>query len=135
MPLTAAQTTQFFQILGIPQDGSGDVFSSVASLFGPAYESYDLSAIVTRINTKLTALSATQLTRVTELLDRHTAITATSPLAVNESAGTRGTLSNHASERKAIRHELCNIAGIAIPAGGFAAEADRMTRGAGTIER
>src|ERR1043165_3485060 len=80
MPLTAQQTTQIFEILGVPQDGSGDVFASVATLFGPAYETYDMAAIVSRINAKLAALTATQITRVTELLDRQTAITATSPL-------------------------------------------------------
>jgi hypothetical protein len=135
MSLTAAQTTQLFQILGIPQSGGGDVYASLATLFGPAFETYDLSAVVARVNDRLAALSATQTARVTELLDRHTALTASSPLAVRSAAGTSGTLSDHPAERKAIRDELCNITGIAVPAGGFAAEARRLSGGAGALER
>ena len=135
MPLTAAQITQVFEILGVPQNGSGDVYPSVATLFGPSFESYDMSAIVTRIGAKLAALSATQITRVTELLDRYTAITATSPLQIHQSDGSAGVIVNHPAERETVRTALGNVLGIAVPAGGFMAEARRMAAGGGSVER
>ena len=135
MPLTAAQITQVFEIIGIPQSGSGDVFSSVATLFGPEYESYDMTSVVTLVTERLNALGDTQISRVSTLLDRYTAITATSPLQVGESAGARGTLADHPAEREAIRAALGNIAGVAVPSGGFFAEARRIARKGGTVSR
>ena len=135
MPLTAAQTTQIFEILGIPESGSGDVFASLATLFGPAHETYDMAGVVTRVNARLAALSGTQLARVSELLDRHTTISATSPLSVAQSSAGKGTLVHHPAEREAIRHALGNILGIAVPAGGFMAEARRLFDGVGKVER
>ncbi|HYF49514.1 MAG TPA: hypothetical protein VEJ63_08915 [Planctomycetota bacterium] len=135
MPLSATQTTQVFEILGVPQDGSGDVFASVATLFGAEYETYDMAAIVSRINTKLAALTATQITRVTELLDRFTSITATSPLQVEASSAGQGVIVDHPKERDAIRVALGNVLGIAVPSGGFMAEARRLASGSGSVER
>ncbi|MCY3019371.1 MAG: hypothetical protein NTW87_10150 [Planctomycetota bacterium] len=135
MALTAAQVTQVFEILGIPEDGTGEVFASVATLFGPAFESYDMSAIVARINAKLNTLAASQLARVTDLLDRHTAITATSPLQLRGTARASGTLADHPAEREAIRTALGTVLGVAVPSGGFMAEAQRMARGGGRVER
>jgi hypothetical protein len=127
MPLSSTQITQIFEIVGVPQDGNGAVFSSVATLFGPAYENYDMAAIVTQINTKLAALSATQITRCTELLDRFTAITATSPLTISDSSAGKGVIVNHPQERSSIRESLGNLLGIAVPSGGFMAEAKRVS--------
>ena len=135
MPLSATQVTQVFEILGVPQDGSGDVFASVATLFGPAYETYDMAAIVARIDAKLAALTATQITRVTELLDRFNSITATSPLQVEASSAGKGTIVDHPKERDAIRIALGNVLGIAVPSGGFMAEARRLSSGSGSVER
>lgn len=94
-----------------------------------------MAAIVARIDAKLAALTASQLARVTELLDRHTAISATSPLQVHESSGGRGTIVHHPAEREAVRTTLGNVLGIAVPSGGFMAEARRMSAGGGTMER
>lgn len=135
MALTAAQTTQVFEILGIPEDGTGEVFASVATLFGSEFESYDMSAIVDRIGDKLDALTASQEARVTELLARHTAISATSPLQVRGSAKATGTLADHPAEREALRVALGNVLGLAVPSGGFMAEAQRLARGGGKVER
>src|SRR5207302_542179 len=65
MSLTAPQITQVYEILGIPQDGSGEVFASLATLFGPAFDSYDMSAIVVKIDSKLSGLSDERVDRVT----------------------------------------------------------------------
>lgn len=135
MSLTATQTTQIYEILGVPQDGSGEVIGSIATLFGPEFESYNMGNIVTSIDAKLAALSASQLTRVTTLLDRYTAISASSPLKLNAASGARGTLVDHPAEREAIRLALGNILGIATPSGGFMAEALRGARGGGTVGR
>lgn len=135
MPLTAAQTTHIFEILGVPQSGAGEVFASVATLFGAEYESYDMSSVVTKIGATLAALSAEQIARVTTLLDRHTAITSSSPVEVRESAEAKGTLANHPAEREYIRSALGNILGLAVPSGGFMAEAMRLARGGGIVER
>jgi len=128
MALTAAQITQVFEILGVPQSGSGEVFGSVATLFGAEFESYDMAGVVSRIGARLAALSAEQIARVTTLLDRHTSITASSPLQVSEAGGARGVLANHPAERAQIREAIVNIVGLAVPSGGFAAEAQRIGR-------
>lgn len=130
MSLSAAQVTQVFEVLGVPQGGSGAVIGSVATLFGPAWETYDVSAIVTLVNAKLAGLSAAQEARVSTLLERWEAIGLTSPLRVDEADGSRGTLANHPAERAAIRFALANIIGVATPSGGFAAEAQRLAGGA-----
>lgn len=130
MALSAAQVTQVFEVLGIPQNGSGDVIGSVATLFGPAWETYDVAAIVTRVDARLAALTVAQEARVAGLLERWDAIGATSPLRVVEAADARGTLANHPAERAAIRYALANLIGVAAPSGGFAAEAQRGAGGA-----
>jgi len=136
MALSAAQVTQVFEILGVPQAGSGDVIGSVATLFGAEFESYDMSGLVSRITAKLAALTAEQIARATTLLDRHTAITASSPLQVQAtSGGSRGILADHPAEREAIRSALGNVIGIAVPAGGFVAEVKRAARGGGRVGR
>jgi len=135
MALTAAQITQVFEVLGVPQDGTGEVFASVATLFGAEFESYDMSAVVARITAKLGALTSPQEARVTNLLDRHTAISATSPLQVRGSAKASGTLADHPAERDAIRTALGNVVGLAVPSGGFMAEAQRLAQGGGRVER
>ncbi len=125
MALTSAQTTQIYEIFGVPQNGSGAVISAVATIFGPVFESLDLSALVTKIDTKLSALTSEQIARVTTLLSRWDAITSTSPLRVTQSAATRGIAVDHPAERAAIRTALSNIIGVAVPSGGFAAETAR----------
>ncbi len=135
MALTAAQTTQFFEILGIPQNGAGDVFSSVATLFGPAYETYDCSGIVSKVNTRLSALTTSQETRVTALLTRWDAITSYSPLQVNQNGDTSGRVVDYPQERENIRRSLGDLVGVAVPSGGFTEEARRLRRNAGSIVR
>ena len=135
MALTAAQTTQVFEILGVPQDGTGEVFASVATLFGAEFESYDMAAIVDKIGDKLDALTASQEARVVELLARHSAITATSPLQVSGTNAARGKLADYPAEREALRTALGNVLGLATPSGGFMAEAQRLARGGGKVER
>jgi hypothetical protein len=135
MPLSASQTAQIFEILGVPQSGSGEVFASLATLFGAEYESYDCAAVVEKINAKLAALTDAQIARVTTLLDRHTAVGASSPLQFRDAGASRGVLADHPAEREYLRAALSNLLGLAVPSGGFFAEAQRMVRGGSKLER
>ena len=128
MALTDAQATQIYDIFGIPQSGSGTVISAVATIFGPVCENLDMSALVTRIDAKLAALSTEQIARITALLQRWDAVTSTSPLRVTQSGATRGIAADHPAERVAIRSSLSNLIGVAVPSGGFAAEAARKNQ-------
>jgi hypothetical protein len=134
MSLSADQVTQVFEILGVPQDGVGATFEHLATRFGPEFESFDLSAVVTHITTKLNALTTSQLDRVTPLLTRWDALTSTSPLQVLTASGSAGTLADYPAERAQIRASLSNILGIYVPKGGFAAETARVL-GAGSVTR
>lgn len=133
MALSDAQAAQVFEIFGVPQGGRGEVVASVATLFGPAWESYDLAGVVTLLNERLAALTAAQETRVAALLVRWDAIGSTSPLKVDASAPSHGTLADHPAERAALRLALADLIGFAAPSGGFAAEARRVNCGPGVI--
>ncbi|MCZ7646925.1 MAG: hypothetical protein M5U26_16825 [Planctomycetota bacterium] len=135
MALTAEQTTQIFEMLGIPEGGNGAVLSSVATLFGPAYESYEMSGFVDLVNARLAGLSASQEARVGELLARWSAIGATSPLTVAAEGAARGTLADHPAERAHLRLALANVIGIAVSSGGFAREAWTAGGGGARVAR
>ncbi|HLX60169.1 MAG TPA: hypothetical protein VKX17_02690 [Planctomycetota bacterium] len=125
MALTSAQITQVYEIFGVPQNGNAQVVSAIASIFGPVCDSCDFSALITRIDAQLAALTSTQIDRVTALLTRWDAITSSSPLRVQRSGQGRGVFADHPAERAAIRAELSNLVGVSVPAGGFAAEVAR----------
>lgn len=135
MALSAAQITQVFEIFGVPENGSGEVVAGLTTLFGPAGESYDLSAITALLNAKLSALSASLETRVVALLDRWDVVTSTSPLRLETVPEGRGTVVDHPAEREAIRNTLADLIGFVVPSGGFAAEARRRLSGGGTLTR
>lgn len=126
MPLSNAQITQVFEIFGVPQSGSGDVASQVASVFGPVSNAFDFAAIATKLNDRLAALSDTQTARSGTLLARWDALTSSSPLRITQSAKANGVFADHPAERAAIRTALTNVIGFAAPSGGFAAEATRV---------
>lgn len=128
MALTAAQITQVYEIFGVPQNGVGQIVGAIATPFGPVCDSCDVSALVSKIDARLAALTATQITRVSSLLTRWDAVTSSSPLRVEGSSGARGTVADHPAERALIRTALSNLIGVAVPAGGFAAEAGIANR-------
>lgn len=125
MALTAAQVTQVFEIFGIPQNGAGDVAIQASSPDGPLCETYDFSALATKLSARLTALSSEQVARVVTLLTRWDAVSSSSPLRIARSGGGSGTIADHPGERAAIRFALSNLVGFAAAPGGFAAEAAR----------
>ena len=126
MPLSNAQITQVFEIFGVPENGSGDVTSQVASVFGPVSNAFDFTAIAAKLNARLAALSDTQATRSGVLLARWDALTSFSPLRITQSAKAGGVFADPPAERAAIRSALSNVIGFATPSGGFAAEAARF---------
>lgn len=112
MALSAAQKTQVYEILGLPQNG---IFVNVISLgpYGPIVDTNTFTAVITLINAQLTALSAEQITRVAILLDRWTAIGSTNPQAITDKAGS--TITDYEAERAAIARGLKNIIGVQTP--------------------
>lgn len=136
MALSAAQKTQVFEIFGIPETGSGTSYPELMGEFGASGDTYDMSRVLSQVTSILNALSASQEARVAALLTRHAAITSSSPLQVHGAAGgARGVLVDHPGEREAIRAAIGTIVGVAVPMGGFVAEAGRKARGAGRVGR
>lgn len=123
MALTAAQTTQCFEIFGIPETGTSITIGSIQSIYGANIAVYSHAAAATRMAAILAALTATQITRVTTLLDRWTAITGTAPSKINDDAGS--VCADYPAERAAIREQLEKITGIFI--GGQATSADNLS--------
>ncbi len=68
MALTASEISQVYEMLGIPQGGSAMAIDNLATMFGPFAQAYDFTAIITLIDAKLAALSATNIVRVQTLL-------------------------------------------------------------------
>jgi hypothetical protein len=135
-PLDANQTTQTFDIFGLPQNGNGFVAFAMLTLWGPSGEPYSFSTLVTQLNTLLSALTTYQCTRVTTLLTRWDSITSTSPLEIWKStSGAEGRIVDYPAERENIRQELAGIIGFAVPRGGFMAQAKSAIGGGGMITR
>ena len=109
MALTTLQIAKIFQIMGIPQVGSGVISFSIVSLSGPTFESYDFSAVVTELNLKITALTADQETLVGDLITEWDVITPFNPLTVDQDGGSIGTLVNFPRERDKIRRLLGDL--------------------------
>ncbi len=133
MALSAAQTSQLYEVFGLPQGGLGYDAAQVANLWGPAGEAYDFTAHVTALTTKLAALSASQETRVTTALTRWDVITSYDPLKIHRSTtGGEGTIVDYPAEREAIRQTIGNVIGYYVPRGGFVAEIQRAAGGKST---
>lgn len=113
MALTATQTTQIFEIYGLPQGGAAAVVHGATSLWGPYFESYDVSTLVTKLNASITALTSTQESEVTALLTAYfTTIGDSSQLKVYADGTTSGTLVDRPAELSYYRNKLSNILGF-----------------------
>ena len=122
-PLTADETTRLFKIFGIPQNGTGFVAGRIISLYGPAGNVYDFSALVTQLNALLNAVTATQYTQIQAQLTEWENITDYSELAVSADNNTAGRLVDHDRRRRNIRRTLSNLIGYFVPADGFFTDA------------
>jgi hypothetical protein len=114
MALTSAQTTQLYEIFGVPQSGVGRVANTFADLSGSLTVRVDLSYTETSaaLAAAIAALSEAQITRVAALLTDWDSIGSQSELAVSADGGTSGTLVDHAKRRANIRDALANILGF-----------------------
>lgn len=117
MPLSATNISLVFEIMGVPQNGTLYASSRLASLWGPAAETYDFSAIVTMLNTALAALTATQITRVEALLADWTANDLSiSELSINRSSSSAlGVIVDDSTRAAKIRARLVSIIGFSAP--------------------
>ena len=134
MPLTDSQKDGVREILGVPASAPWNV-EQLVGLYGSVAETYDLTRVISELNTKLAAVTADEELRVEALLARWLAIGATSQLRVTAAGTTRGVLVDAPAERDAIRAALANAIGFSVPAGGFAAEMERRMRRPGEITR
>ena len=124
MALTAAQTAQLYQIMGVPQGGTARTVMRIATLYGPSGEVFDFAAVVTMLTTQLTevATNSSREARVTTLLTAWEDITSYSNLRVDGAGTNRGRLVHHERARETIRQELANLIGFYVPRGGFQRE-------------
>lgn len=120
MALSADQIAQYYMLIGVPQGGVADYSPVVASFFGPYYEAYNFSALITVIDARLAALSAAQCTIITTLLTRASDIGWTSRLIINKgTSGAEGQIVNDPDEIKEIRKTLAKMIGFKCPEDGW----------------
>ena len=146
MALTADQRSRFMEIIGLPPSGGTIVVTSLVhwpfsntQQWEPTWNVGDLTDLITAVDSRITAMSASTEAIVTGLIARYTEIEV-SPMKVTSAAGgAGGNLVDHELERENIRQRISNAAGIAVPKGGFLKEIQatygdsvaRWARGAG----
>lgn len=113
MALTAAQISQVYDIIELPQSGSALLQPTPGNPFDHIPHYYDASATVTAIDAKLAALTAEQITRVGTLLTRWDSITSTSPTRILDKGGS--VLADHPEERRNIKGAIEHIIGLKLP--------------------
>lgn len=126
-PLSTDQIAQYFEIIGVPQYGAASNSRVVASFFGPFFEAYSFSQLITEINTRIAALTSAQCTRVTTHLTRWDTIGGTSQIRISKgTSGAEGTLVDYPAEREEIRIALAKIIGFKCPDGGWLNQAQNV---------
>lgn len=120
MALSTTETAKVFFIYGIPQNNSGYIVTELSTLYGAFAETYDFTAVVTKLNAALTALNSDQVTLVQALITAWDAIPSGSRLRIERSSdGAVGQIVNHPAEREQIRQDVARIVGFDCPPGGF----------------
>lgn len=124
--LTTDERAQIYEIARIPQGGDGYAAFALTSLWGPAGEPYDFSAVCTALDAKMTAATDAQCTRIRTHLTRWDDIGGTSQIQINKSSdGAEGTIVDDPGELEAIRRSIFNIIGFFCPRGGFLQQFER----------
>lgn len=119
-PLSADQIAQYYMLIGVPQGGVADYSPVVASFFGPYYEAYSFSALITVIDARLAALTSAQCTIITTLLTRASDMGWTSQLMISKgTSGVEGTIVDDPSELREIRKTLAKMIGFNCPSDGW----------------
>lgn len=124
MAFSDAEKELIFQLYGVPRSGSASEITRIGDRFGPAYETYDCSTLVTLIEAAITAvnLQAARLAACQALLTEAAAITNYSELKVNVSNGSIGVLADDQERLANIRKDLFRLMGVYGPKGGFVEE-------------
>jgi hypothetical protein len=124
MALTAANVAKVYELLGIPQGGTGLIVTSLshvppslAQAWTSTYTEGDFSAIVTKITAALAAISAEQQTLVEAWLAQWDSIKTATSLTLEGEVGM-----NFAEEAEKCRESVGNLVGVAVPFGGFLQE-------------
>ena len=117
MALTADQTAQLYQLLGVPQQGSIRVqldwtSGSLEEPLTDTIASGTITNLITAITAALAALSSNQETRMGVILTAYIAIDAGSPMRLVEGDGETV---NHRKQIRNLRKEAMNILGVYIP--------------------
>lgn len=116
MALTTAQISQLYLIAGIPEQTSIIDATSFGGPYDPAQTySRDISALKTAIDTRLAALTASQLTLVGDKLTRF-ALIPTKPTKVKDTGGS--IFDDYAKERATLKAQLSTLTGINFPTQG-----------------
>lgn len=134
MALSTTERTQIFLIYGIPQSGTVRIVHQLSSLWGPSFDTYDLTAVKAALTAALDEvdLNATALTMVQGILTQYfTTIGDSSQLYVNADGGSSGVLTNERAELAYLRDKLASVIGFFCPKGGYVEECRRAygTRG------
>ncbi|MCW8128913.1 MAG: hypothetical protein KIS92_00885 [Planctomycetota bacterium] len=125
-----AEKEKVFQVFGVPRGGTGFEVVNLSSIFGPAGETYDFSAVVTALNARIDAADAVAERRalVQAQLADWDAVTPQSELEVYAGAGNSGVLAHDARRRENIRMTIADLLGFVCPRGGFSREIQRRRR-------
>jgi hypothetical protein len=139
MALSAANISKVYELLGIPQGGAGVIVTSLshvppslAQAWTSTYTEGDFAEIVTKINARLAALSAETQTLVEAWLTQWDSIKTATSLKLSGEVEM-----DFEEEAQKCREAVGNLAGIAVPFGGFLKETQdiygtgRGTAGAG----
>lgn len=117
MALSATNISLVFEIMGVPENGTLYAASRLASLWGPAAESYNFAPVVTALNAAIAALTASQETRVTALLlDWTNNDLSISELQISRSSSSAlGVIVDDSTRADKIRNSLMRIIGFSAP--------------------
>jgi len=132
MALTDAQVSTIFEIIALPESGTTTLITDLVhypysntATWEPGWNVGDLSELVTRIKTNISAMGDTTETLVISLIDDWDSL-GSSNLKVTTSQQAAGVLVDYAGQREHIRTEIGNLIGLAVPKGGFIGEMQRV---------
>lgn len=139
MAFSATETTQIFQMFGVPETGTVTVVHHMVSLWGPYAENYDLSGVVTALTARITAINANASALVMAqgvLTAYYTTVGDNSQVRITADGSTTGVLADDKAELEYYRTKLSNILGFFCPRGGYTQELrDRYGRNGNSVVR
>lgn len=123
MALDANDTARIYDLFGIPQAGTVWQTYALDSLFGPFGEEYTFSSIITELDARLVALTATQELHVEAAVDEYETITPFGNLEIHKSAsGSEGRIIDDEDKIERIRQYCARKVGFKVPVGGYLRE-------------